>query len=136
MDDNMDSLAMAQESLHCLRQMRRTGLRYPRWWAVGAAYEELARRLVDSLAMGSPSGMRIRRVKAILQSYAVTADRLHEALNLIGVRHSHYRHIRSRIENKIAQVCSMEAQSAMNEAMDKARRGDDACMAAAGRRTP
>jgi hypothetical protein len=136
MDDTMDSLAMSQESIHCLRQMRRTGLRYPRWWAVGAAYEELARRLVESLDMGSPSGLRIRRVKAIIRSYAVTADRLHEALIFIGVRHSHYKHIRSRLENKIAQVCSVEAQSAVNEAMNQARKGDDACMATAGRRAP
>jgi len=113
--DDMDTLAMARESMHCLRVMRRTRLRYPRWWAVGASYEELARRMVDSLATGAPSGLRIRRAKAILYSYINTVERLHETLFLIGVMDSNYIHIRSRLYNKLAEVCSIEARMAMDE---------------------
>jgi hypothetical protein len=117
--DDMDTLAMARESMHCLRVMRRTSLRYPRWWAVGASYEELARRMVNSLATGAPSGLRNRRAKAILHSYIDTVERLHETLFLIGVMDPHYMHIRSRLHNKLAEVCSIEARMAMNEALSR-----------------
>lgn len=115
--DDMDTLAMSRETRHSLRAMRRTGLSYPRWWAVGASYEELARRTVGALGTGAPSGLRIRRVKAILHAYIETVERLQETLFLIGVMDSHYLHIRSRLHNKLAEVCSIEARMAMNEAL-------------------
>jgi hypothetical protein len=117
--DDMDTLAMARESMHCLRVMRRTSLRYPRWWAVGASYEELARRMVDSLSTDAPSGLRIRRAKAILHSYIDTVERLHESLMLIGVIDLHYKNIQSRLKNKVAEVCSIEVRMAMDEAMSR-----------------
>lgn len=117
--DDMDTLAMSRETIHSLRVMRRTGLRYPRCWAVGASYEELARRIVGALGKSSPSGLRISRVKAILHSYIDTVERLHETLFLIGVMDSHYMHIRSRLHNKLAEVCSVEARRAMNESLSR-----------------
>lgn len=119
MDADFDALAMTRESDHCLRQMRRTGLRYPRWWAVGASYEEMARRLVESLAKGAPSDLRIRRAKAILHSYIDTVERLHETLFLIGDMDSHYMHIQSRMHHKLAEVCSIEVRMAMDEALSR-----------------
>lgn len=117
--DDMDTLAMSRETIHSLRVMRRTGLRYPRWWAVGASYEELARRIVGALGKISPSSLRISRVKAILHSYVDTVERLQESLLFIGVMDSHYMHTQSRLHNNLAEVCSIEAKVAMNEALSR-----------------